>query len=174
MSRVLVAPDPPDSGTTLSVLQWDGDVFPNAPFKALVWPVQEVPVPGTNACYLDVTEVVGDQFTFVREDPTISIYPDYMFGVVSTFDIFDPGDIVRLNASFPGGDEASGTVVVRNPLGVVTEYAGSAAGVVVDAPGAFHYDLEVDTGGHWYARWLADGGDTNAYHFFVNFDTVGD
>jgi hypothetical protein len=171
MSRVSDPPVPADSGTTLGVLKWDGDTFPNPPFRALLWPVQTLPVIGTNACYINVSEVIGDQFTFTREDPTGAIYPNQMIGVVSTFDIFDEGDTVRLRASFPGGDTAPGTVVVRNPHGVVSQIS---SGVVVDAPGEFHYDLVADSGGHWFARWLADGGDTNAYHFFVNFDTVGD
>lgn len=172
MSRVRYAPDPVDTGTTLSVLEWEGDLFPNAPFRCLIWPVQQQPVIGVNACNINVTQVVGDVFTFTREDPTISIGADMMIGVVSTFDIYDVNDVVALRAVFPGGDEAPGTVVIRNPLGEVEQFSGSA--VVVDAPGEYHYDLLVDAGGHWYARWLADVGDTNAYHFFVNFDPVGD
>lgn len=172
MSRVRYAPSPADTGTTLSVLEWEGDLFPNAPFRCLIWPVQTMPVIGTNACYVNVTQVVGDEFTFTREDPTISIGPDMMVGVVSEFDIFDKNDVVRLRATFPGGDATPGTVSIRDPLGSIREYSGSS--VVVDAPGEFHYDLTVDAGGHWYSRWLADGGDTNAYHFFVNFDPASD
>lgn len=63
ITYVAVAPVPPDSGTTLEVV--DGTVLPAVPFKATVCPILEQPI-NDNAEIVLVTNVTGNVVTMDR------------------------------------------------------------------------------------------------------------
>ena len=64
ISLVSIAPTPPSTGLTISVV--DGSQFPVAPFNAVVCPPLTLPT-AANAEILRVTAKVGNQFTIVRQ-----------------------------------------------------------------------------------------------------------
>jgi len=63
--RVLVRPEPPESGTSLQLLPDQGAKMPAVPFNATVWPTTDYPDP-VNAEIVRVTAIVGDVLTIVR------------------------------------------------------------------------------------------------------------
>jgi len=65
-TRVVTAPSPATTGTTLEVTAGDGALFPAVPFNAVVWPVGEMPL-STNAEIVTVTDSTGDVLTIVRQ-----------------------------------------------------------------------------------------------------------
>lgn len=64
-STVAVAPSPAASGTSLTVANGQGALFPTAPFNCTVYPPNSNPL-ASNAEIVRVTNVVGDVFTIVR------------------------------------------------------------------------------------------------------------
>ncbi len=64
-STVATAPDPADSGTSLTVETGHGSRFPAAPFNATVWPAGDQPLVD-NAEIVRVTAVAGDVLTITR------------------------------------------------------------------------------------------------------------
>jgi hypothetical protein len=156
ISRVNTAPVPGDSGTTLSVTVEDGDFLPNAPFDALVWPVQQLPVIGVNACYLHVTAVDGDEFTFIRETPTISIQSGLMFASVSTVPVHSLGDTFDVQPLGAFGDPDY-SLHLTTPQGA-TE--------IIDCGGTALVTFEPDGSG--LATWHAEESGTYYYAFEDN------
>jgi hypothetical protein len=67
ITRVLTAPTPPTTGTSLVVNTGKGSLFPSGvPFRAVVWPVGEMPL-STNAEIVYVSSRTGDAFTIQRQ-----------------------------------------------------------------------------------------------------------
>lgn len=64
-SAVLTAPTPAISGDDLVLESGGGDLFPPAPFNAVVWPSGMLPL-ASNAEIVRVITVVGDTFTITR------------------------------------------------------------------------------------------------------------
>ena len=62
---IVIAPTPPNLGTTLTVGSGHSARFPAPPFSASVWPIG-VPADPTNAEILRVTAISGDQWTITR------------------------------------------------------------------------------------------------------------
>lgn len=173
MSRVLTPPDPPETGLTLAVIEDDGDLFPNAPFRAIAFRNQKVPDIGTDSCYINVTAVDDDVFTFTREDPTAAIYRDMNIAVVSTMAIYANGATIRISGIFPEGPgDDAGTLTLTSPLGVVSAISEIGTGkIIVLGPGSYYYDLVATTGGIWKADWLGPDSETvQAQKFFVEFE----
>jgi hypothetical protein len=65
-SRVSTAPSPPTTGTTIIVDSGEGFNFPGGRFRAIVWPIGEVPTV-SNAEIVYVTSRSTDTFTVVRQ-----------------------------------------------------------------------------------------------------------
>jgi hypothetical protein len=64
-SRVVTAPSPASSGTSLVITTGEGVLFPTVPFNAIVWPVGESPI-YTNSEIVTVTVKSTDTLTIVR------------------------------------------------------------------------------------------------------------
>jgi hypothetical protein len=64
ITTVTTAP-PTALGTSLTVASSGGDLFPDTPFNATVWPIGELPI-STNAEIVRVTDITGDVFTIQR------------------------------------------------------------------------------------------------------------
>lgn len=64
-STILVAPSPAGSGLTLSVQPGDEDLFPDAPFNAVVWEAEAFPFK-SNSTIIRVTAKSTNIFTFER------------------------------------------------------------------------------------------------------------
>lgn len=64
ITTVATAPITP-LGTSLTVASSGGDLFPDTPFNATVWPIGELPI-STNAEIVRVTDITGDVFTIER------------------------------------------------------------------------------------------------------------
>jgi hypothetical protein len=65
VSAVASPPNPPPSGTTLTVQLGQGSRFPAAPFNATIWPRVALPDPA-NAEIVRVTAIAGDTLTIAR------------------------------------------------------------------------------------------------------------
>lgn len=78
---------------------------------------------------------------------------------MAAINTYDVGDIVRLAGTFKNQSDAfvdpgGVRVKVKNPLGTSTTYVyGVDAGVMKDATGQYHLDIDADTEGTWYYRW---------------------
>src|SRR5690348_11282609 len=70
-STVATAPSPATSGTSLVVASGQGARFPTAPFNAVVWPANQLPL-SSNAEIVRVTAVSTDTFTITRTQESTS------------------------------------------------------------------------------------------------------
>ena len=65
-TRVVTAPSPATTGTSLVVTASDGLLFADTPFNAVIWPLGEIPL-STNAEIVRVTDITIDTLTIVRQ-----------------------------------------------------------------------------------------------------------
>lgn len=89
--RVVVAPVPPTTGTTLQLLSGQGARMPAVPFNATAWPITEYPDVAT-AEIVRVTAVVGDAITIVRAQEgtnAVAIAAGYAFSQTITKRLID-------------------------------------------------------------------------------------
>lgn len=170
MSRVRYVPVPGDSGTTLSVLEDEGDCFPTPPFIALVWPTQTLPQLGPdwpenlrNAEEVNVIGVLGDGFTIERSAWPINITSAMMISALKTQPTYEIGDPYEASYTF-ATDNPPYTFVLRDPHG---------ANTTVGELGTAQFEGTVASGGQW--RWLfedADGLRSPEFDFFAHFSSV--
>lgn len=71
VSRIVAAPSPSTSGTSVTVTAGEGIRFPTPPFNATIWPVG-VPPLDSNAEIVRVTAILGDDFTILRSQELTS------------------------------------------------------------------------------------------------------
>jgi hypothetical protein len=94
-------------GTSLTVASSGGDLFPDTPFNATVWPIGELPI-STNAEIVRVTDITGDVFTIQRmqEDSKHRII---QFGdqIAATITAKTANDIKNLNSIEISGSDYS-------------------------------------------------------------------
>lgn len=168
-SRVLVAPSPALSGTTLSVTEDDGPRFPSTPFSAKLWPADELPS-STNSEDVVVLSRDGDELTIARGSSPVEIEAGMMIAAVFT-EVYSISEAVTVSHDF-GADDRPYTLVLRNPQGEIGAY-GSATGVVDDGNGSAHFSFDPGIGGWWWRRWESPGQVGNDEPFFVHFsDTL--
>ena len=148
-SRILEAPEPADSGTTLRVLEDDGHKFPPTPFTAIVWPVEQNPTPA-NSEEMTVTAIEGDVLTVTRADLPIEIEGGLLIGVKRTMATYSIGQPIVLSHDFTAADEPY-TVSIHTPQGELGAY-GSATGVTDDGEGTAYFAFTPHLGGLWRAR----------------------
>jgi hypothetical protein len=65
ITTLVLAPDPPTSGTSIGIEAAGQAYFPVAPFNATIWPAGQPPTP-VNAEVVRVTAITGQFFTIVR------------------------------------------------------------------------------------------------------------
>lgn len=76
---------------------------------------------------------------------------------------YDKGDVVRCSVEFRNNSEVLSdpsvvTFKVKNPAGTVTTYVyGTDIAVVKDSTGMYHVDIEIDSVGIWYYRFIGSG-----------------
>jgi hypothetical protein len=121
-SRVVTAPSPATTGTSLVVTGGDGLLFPATfPFNAVIWPVGELPL-STNAEIVKVTNISTDTFTIERQQEgtsarsviigdrisaTITAYTARTFRFLNpvikttTYTVEDNDDLVVANSATP-------------------------------------------------------------------------
>jgi hypothetical protein len=170
VSRIRIPPVPAISGTTLSVLEDEGDCLPTPPFTALVFPSQTLPklgpdfdAPERNAEEVQVTKVSLDEVTIERGEWPIPINASLMFAALQAQPTYQIGDPIQLDYTFPT-DNPPYTLHLRNPQGGTT---------VTDAGGTAAYTGRATSGGQW--RWLFEDADdlrSPEFGYFVYFSDV--
>lgn len=166
--RIVVGPDPAESGDTLQVTADEGAKFlsgiDHLPFTGLVWPIQRVPIfaplPNANAERVKVTGVEGDVLTFIRSDNPVPILAGMQIAVLATMPDYDLGAIATLVSAATALDF---TLVVRDPAGVVT---------TTDVGGTASYPLTLSKSGIWNYRWEADGVPQTEQQLFARYSEV--
>lgn len=170
-STVLIAPDPPLSGETLTVREDHGYRFPEIPFTALVWPVQQNPT-ATNSERLEVKTVDEDVFSFERGTSPIAITAGMMIAVVEAIPVLKLGETIRLEISYVSADPPY-TCQLRSPLGALSEVTG-AAGTDDEGNQVYFNAFEPTSSGRWHYRWQV--GDPAAVtadsSFFVEYTSA--
>ena len=157
ISRVLVAPSPALTGTTLTVEEDDGAVFPPAdpPFTALVWKENVTPVVGTNAEYVDVTKITADELKLVRGDVPIAIEKGMLVAATGLMPVYELNEPVTLTHLFPS-HEPPYVLTLHAPSGEIGSY-GSADGVNNDGAGLAFFAFEPQQAGIWRGRFESTG-----------------
>lgn len=74
VSKIVTAPSPSTSGTSVIITTGEGVRFPVPPFNATVWPVG-VPPLDSNAEIVRITAILGDTFTILRSQELTSAKP---------------------------------------------------------------------------------------------------
>lgn len=134
-SRVLFAPNPSDSGVSLTVLASDGLIFPAPPFNATVWPEDSNPY-ASNAEIVRITNVVGDVFTISRHQESttaknIGVGWQIMAGLTAkTIDdieaaIEDNGNDIGVNAAAIALNGAAIAALQANTTPTITSFANA-------------------------------------------------
>lgn len=167
VSRVRIPPDPAISGTTLYVLEDEGDCLPAVPFTALIFPNQTLPKlgpdfdePDRNAEEVQVTEVLIDKVTIERGEWAIPIRAAMMFAALQAQPTYNIGDPIQLDYTFPT-DNPPYTLSLRDPQGATT---------TTDVGGTAAYAGRATSSGQW--RWLFEDADelrSPEFDFFVLF-----
>ena len=167
VSRVVVAPVPATTGTTLEVEEDGGAVYPatDPPFTALAWPPETTPVVGVNAEYVDVTLIDGDELTIVRGDDPVVIQAGWLLAATSLLPVYDLNEPVTLTHQFPS-DEPPYVLTLHAPSGEIGSY-GSADGVNDDDAGFAFFAFEPQQAGIWRARFESVGRAAPDARFFV-------
>jgi hypothetical protein len=170
-SRVLTAPSPATSGTTLTVAEDDGAKFPTPPFVSIVWPVQFNPTPA-NSEELEVSKVEGDVFTFERGANPIAIETGMMLGVLSTVPAIKLGETIRLEISYTD-PETPYTLRLQRPDGTVATATG-ALGLDDENETVAWAEVLGTMSGHWEYRWEvgSEKAATPDAGFFVAFTST--
>ncbi len=167
-SRVIEAPDPAISGTTLTVSEDDGGKFPDPPLVALVWRGEQLPTPTTSE-ELEVSVIDGDVLTFERGDSPIAIEAGMMIGVIETVPRIKLGEMIRLEIFYTDPEEPY-TLRLQDPSGAVST-ATSAAGTDDDGHPVYFAEVLGNVSGRWTYRWEVgpDKAATADSGFFVQF-----
>jgi len=117
-SKVVTAPTPAISGTSLTVTTGTGALFPAAPFNCTVWPASVNPL-STNAEIVRVTAVVGDVLTIVRAQESstaVAIKVGYQIANTTSVKVFtDIENAINALPSFSIQSISAGTQVATGP-----------------------------------------------------------
>jgi hypothetical protein len=171
VSTIATPPDTALSGLSLAVQEDTGARFPAVPFEALIWPVQERPVIGGNACRIQVTAVDGDAFTFTRDSPTIEILAGMQIAVLHAQPVYQLGEQITI-ADTVGQADGPYTYAVQSPSGALGGF-GTQDGMIDDGGGSTHFTFTPDRGGQWRWRLLGQTKTGSERAFFVIFsDTI--
>lgn len=164
VARILTAPDPAVSGTTIVVEQDSGARYPLPPFVGLVWTTNQIPTLGVDAEEVSVVAIVKDVVTVVRGALPIAIKPGLNLAALRTIDTYQMDEVVSLDYDYDDPDPGTVVFQVRDPEGVFVEYQGGTA---------FATDVTLDVEGIWNWRALADDHEPGPEHrLFVKFSDV--
>ena len=135
-STVLIAPAPPNSGTSLTVAAGQGALFPTAPFNCTVWPADVQPL-ASNAEIVRVTAVAGDTLTIVRAQEgtgAIAIAAGYQIANTTSVKVFT--DIETAIAISAGTQNFQGPFTFADANGITFGMDnGTVTGSVAPAAG---------------------------------------
>lgn len=166
-SRVKTAPVPATTGTSLTVLEDAGALFPVPPFTVVVWPLNTLPDVGVNAEQPEVTAVDGDVLTLTRGTPAVAIEADMEIAVLLADPLVQLNEPVTLSGVF-SANLPPYTLRTRSPQGTI-----NSAGTVVDAGGGTVSSvLNADESGFWYYRFESADEVLAERRFFVPFSSV--
>ena len=166
-TKVVTAPSPALTGTSLVVEEGWGDVFPDAPFVALVWTNGELPDLGVNAEQPTVTAKDADTFTITRGSLPFAIAAAHRIALLRKQTVFGLGDVVTLSDTHSG--TAPYTIHLRDPDGYHFERTAGAAPAFSGSAGA---DALTKQGQYAYAFSDVNGRRTADQDFFIRFTPV--
>ena len=165
VSLITIGPEPPGSGSgELTVTEGEGPKFSAAPWKGLVWPTNDIPQLGVNACEIEVNNVNGDVLSFDRDDPTIDIHAGLQVAEIQAIPLHGIGGSITLSAVFAS---ASGpyTALLRSPSGSLSSPAAVDGGA-----GSAWYGFAPNRSGTWAFQFEDSLGDRSPeQEFFVPF-----
>lgn len=168
ISKIVTAPSPALTGTSLTITEDAAPRFPNAAFVCLVWAEGETPVVGSNAEYIQVTGKLGDVFTIVRSSGApVAIEAGWMIAAVEVIPNYERGDTVTLRGHF-AEDVPPYRVHVREPDGGTALYDAATD----DSAGNVGYTFVPDKSGLWAYRWEGADGHLEDASFYVNVSTA--